>query len=247
MPSEDQGKRKVEIPEPVLGSIKIKVKKVSKFSLVWNSQGSMSRSNIGIWEPSIQSGGLKQNKTAISLGHFAGRNYDNPNRDSAERLCLEVTDTSSGWVGGSSWLPQVLDRYMPHPARFRLAWSLTHGSNPFYAWEPVPPAEEFVALGFIGSTSDKQPSVKSMRCVPRDWCTESTHLEKLWDDSGSSGRAGTIWTFNTLNLVGFVSGSDPPRRRPYDLKSRRFFLKDYSDVKQQQVAAAPGDYKSPKA
>jgi Ca2+-binding EF-hand superfamily protein len=245
MPSDDQEKRQVEIPEPVLCSVKVKMKKITKFSLVWNSQGSMSRYKCSIWEPSIQSAGLKQNKTAICLGHFAGTGYDNPSRDDSDRLCVEVTDTSGSWVGGSSWLPHILDRYMPHPARFRLAWSLTHGSNPFYAWEPVAPGEEFVALGFIGSKTDKQPSVKSMRCVPRAWCTESTNLQKLWDDSGSSGRAGSIWTFNTLHLVGFVSGSDPPRRRPYDLKSRRFFLKDFSDTKSQMVASAAGDYQAP--
>ena len=246
MPSDDTQKKKVDIPEPVLGSVKVKVKKISKFSLVWNSQGSMSRYKSSVWEPVLPGGGLKQNKAAVCLGHFAGSGYDNPNRDGSDRLCVEVTDTSGSWMGGSSWLPHILDRYMPHPARFRLAWSLTHGSNPFYAWEPVAPGDEFVALGFIGSTTDKQPSVKSMRCVPRDWCNESTQLKKLWDDSGSSGRAGSIWAFNTLNLVGFVTGSDPPRRRPYDLKSRRFFLKDYSNTKSQKVSAAPGGYQNPK-
>ncbi len=230
MPSEDSGTLKVVIPEPVLASIKVKVKKITKFNLIWNSQGSMSRDKISIWNPSIQAGGFKQNKAAICLGHFAGYGYDNPLRDGNERLCLEITDTSSGWVGGSSWLPHVLNKYLPHPARFRLAWSLTHGNNHFYAWEPVPPGEEFVALGFIGSKTDQQPKVDVMRCVPREWCKESTQMQKLWDDSGSSGRQGSIWKFNSLNLVGFVSGSDPPARRPYDLKSRRFFLKDYSNT-----------------
>jgi hypothetical protein len=219
---------------------------VIKFSQIWNSQGSMSRDKISIWEPKIESGGFKQNKASICLGHFAGIGYDNPSRDSTDRLCLEVTDTSGSWVGGSSWLPHVLERFLPYPARFRLAWSLTHGNNHFYAWEPVPPAEEFVALGFIGSKSDKQPSVKSMRCVPRSWCKETTFLKKIWDDSGSSGRAGSVWVFNTINLVGFVTGSDPPVRKPYDLLSKRFFLKEYSNTMSQNVAAAPGGYVNPK-
>jgi Ca2+-binding EF-hand superfamily protein len=247
MPSDDAGKKAVTIPEPVLGSIKVKIKKATKFSLVWNSQGSMSRYKIGIWEPTIHAGAFKQNKASVCLGHFAGKNYDNPNRDGDERFFLEVTDTSGNFLGGSSWLPHVLDRYMPHPARFRLAWSLTHGSNPFYAWEPVPPSDDFVALGFIGSKSEKQPSVKSLRCVPRSWCKESTYLQKIWDDSGSSGRQGSIWTFNTLHLAGFLSGSDPPRRRPFDLKEQRFFLKEYSDTTGQNVAAAPGGYAPPKS
>ena len=207
----------------------------------------MSRDRISVWEPKIEGGGFKQNKASVCLGHFAGSGYDNPNRDSTERLYLEITDTSGSWVGGSSWLPHVLDRFLPHPARYRLAWSLTHGSNPFYAWEPVAPGEEFVALGFVGSKSDKQPTVKAMRCVPRAWCSESSFLKKIWDDSGSSGRAGSVWILNSLNLIGFVSGSDPPSRKPFDLKGKRFFLKEFTDTLSggQQVTAAPGGYQGP--
>lgn len=244
MPSDDDSKRDVKIPPAVLGSIKVKVKKASKFNLVWNSQGSMSRYKTSVWEPHASSS-LKQNKVSISLGHFAGHGYDNPNRDSNERLFLEVTDTSGSWVGGSSWLPHVLDKYMPYPARYRLAWSLTHGSNHFYAWEPVPPGDDFVALGFIGSKEDKQPDVKAMRCVPKSWCKESTYVNKVWDDSGSSGRAGSIWVFNSLYLVGFVSGTDPPRRQPHDLASRRFFMSEYTNIHSTTVAPASGGYKPP--
>lgn len=246
MPSKDSEKKVVNIPPPVLASIKVKVKSINKFNLIWNSQGSMSRQKISIWEPVVGAGAFRQNKDAICLGHFAGSGYDNPNRDGQDRLCMEVTDTTGSWVGGSSWLPHVLDRYMPHPARFRLAWSVTHGSNPFYAWEPVPPGEDFVALGFIGSKVDKEPDVTCMRCVPMDWVKPSGFLQKVWDDSGSGGRQGSIWVFNTLNLIGFVSGNDPPRKKGYDLKSRRFFLKEYSDTSRQLVASAPGGYINPK-
>jgi hypothetical protein len=81
-----------------------------------------------------------------------------------------------------------------------------------------------------------------MRCVARDWCKPSGFLNKVWDDSGSGGRQGSIWVFNTLNLVGFVSGSDPPSKKGFDLKSRRFFLKEYSDTSAQNVAPAAGGY-----
>jgi Ca2+-binding EF-hand superfamily protein len=238
-------KQVVNIPPPVLAAVKIKATKVKKFKLVWNSQGSMSRQKVSIWEPVVQAGAFRANKEAISIGHFVGSGYDNPSRDAKDRLCLEVTDTTGSWVGGSSWLPHVLDKYMPHPARFRLAWSVTHGSNPFYAWEPVPPGEEFVALGFIGSNDEKQPDVKCMRCVPRDWCKPSGYLAKVWDDSGSGGRQGSIWVFNTMNLIGFVSGNEPPRQKGYDLKGTRFFLKEYSDTNSQNVAPA-GGYAAPK-
>lgn len=244
MPDDDAGKKNVVIPEQVLGAIKVKVKKVSKFQVVWTSQGSMSRDRTSIWEPVI--GGIKSNKAFVCIGHFHGNGFENPNKDSEDRMFLEVTDTSGSWMGGSTWLPHVLDRYMPRPARFRLAWSLTHGANPFFAWEPIPPSDDFVALGFVGSKSDKQPDVRVMRCVPRSWCKETGYLKKIWDDTGSSGRAGSVWIFNTLNLIGFVSGNDPPRNKPYDLKSRRFFMSEYNDIRKQQVATAPGGYQAPR-
>jgi hypothetical protein len=245
MPTDDDGKKNAQIPEAVLAGIKLKVKKITKFVPVWDSKGSMSRYKASVWAPVVASSGFRGNKAAVTLGHFGGKEYDNPNKDGKDRWALEITDTTGSFMG-SNWLPFVLDKYLPNPARFRLAWSLTHGSNPFYAWEPVPPGEEYVALGFIGTTTDKPPNVKCMRCVAKSWCTESTFVHKLWDDSGSGGRQGSIYLFNTLNYIGFVSGSDPPRRRPFDLKSRRFFLREYSDTKSVNVAPVPGGYQNPK-
>ena len=65
----------------------------------------------------------------------------------------------------------------------------------------APPGNEFVALGFVGTQSDKPPDVKSVRCVPRDWCKESGFMQKIWDDSGSSGRQGSIWVLNRFYLI----------------------------------------------
>merc|ERR1712127_552425 len=110
---------------------------------------------------------------------------------------------------------------MPRPARFRLAWSVSHGNNSLYAWEPIPPGDNFAAMGFVATTTDKPPDVRTMRCVTKDWLTGSRCVNKVWDDSGSGGREGSIWLFNEMNLVGFVAGHDPPVIRPLDLKSRR--------------------------
>jgi Ca2+-binding EF-hand superfamily protein len=246
-PTDEEAKKHVKIPEAVLAGIKLKAKKITKFIPIWDSKGTMSRYKASIWAPVVQSSSFRANKANVTLGHFGGHDFDNPNKDGKDRWSLEVTDTTGSFIGGSSWLPIVLERYLPNPARFRLAWSLTHGNKHFYAWEPVPPGDEYVALGFIGSTTDKPPDVRCMRCVARAWCTESTFVHKLWDDSGSGGRQGSIWLFNTLNYIGFVSGSDPPARRPFDLRSRRFFLREYSDTSSTNVVpVAIGGYQNPK-
>jgi len=200
----------------------------------------MSRQKGSVWRPEIKGvdKSFRQNKTLVPIGHYCGANYDNPNRDSKDRLTIEITDTSGNWVGGSNWLALVLDRYMPYPARFRLSWSLTHGNNPFYAWEPIPPGDGFVALGMVGTTTENPPDIKCVRCVTIDWVCESKFLKKVWVDSGSGGREGSLWLFNTLNLVGFVAGHDPPRQKVWDLKSQRFFMKEFTDTRTQRNVPA---------
>jgi len=244
-PKDTDKKADLVIPAPVLAGIKIKVKEVNKYLKVWTSQGSMSRVKGSVWEPADHKSTFKSNKAYVYLGHYSGSGYDNPNRDGASRLTLEITDTTGSWVSGSSWLPHVLDRYLPRPARYRLVWSITHGVNPFYAWEPVPPSDDFVAMGCVGTKTDKPPDVRLMRCVCKHWVTESKVLKSIWNDSGSGGREGSIWVFNSLNLLGFVNGHDPPQRPPYDLKSQRFFLREYSDIKAKGVAPARGTSKKP--
>jgi len=231
MPENDGDKVTNQIPAPMLACIKVKVKKITKFSQVWTSRGSMSRKRGSVWEPSVGTS-TRQKKVIVSLGHYAGSNYDNPNKDGRDRLTLEITDTAASWVGGSNWMPVVLDQFMPHPARFRLAWSLTHGSNPFYAWQPIPPSEKFVALGMVGTTSENPPDIKSIRCVSIEWTVDTKYLKMQWNDEIS----GSIWDCNSLHLAGFVSGHDPPRQKPKDLRSSRFFLKDYSKVNAKEDA-----------
>jgi hypothetical protein len=231
-PPSSEGKAlKVPIPEQVLSSIKIKIKKVHKFNCVWTSRGTMSRQQTSVWEPIVGAGAFRANRAYVSLGHYVGTGYENPARDGQDRLTLEITDTQGSFMGGSGWLEHVLDRFMPRPARFRLAWSLSHGNNPFYAWEPIPPNDSYVAFGFVGTTNENPPDVRIMRCLPKEWLVRSNFVKKVWDDSGSGGREGSIWIFNTLNLVGFVAGHDPPREQPWDLRSRRFFLRDFTNIR----------------
>jgi len=220
----------VDIPREVLAAIKVKVKKVPKFNSVWTSQGSMSRVKGSIWQP-VTDAFMRQNKIICSLGHYAGTNYDNPIRDARDRLTLEVTDTKGNWVGGSSWLEHVLNKYFPYPARFRLLWNQTQGSNHFYAWEPVPPSDNFVALGMVGTIKKDPPKLSSMRCIAKDLVYESkSHVKRVWNTEGAVGKQGSIWNLNKFGLIGFVGGHDPPRQMLFEVRSERFFLKEYIDI-----------------
>jgi len=108
-----------------------------------------------------------------------------------------------------------------------LVWSLDHGKNKFYAWEPIPPSDEFVALGMVGSKTEDPPKVNCVRCVPREWVKNSETCEGIWNDSGAGGRSGSIWTINNMNLIKMKTGHDPPGGG-YELKSWRFMLRQFS-------------------
>ena len=63
------------------------------------------------------------------------------------------------------------------PARFERVWGLPKGVNKniLWLWRPIPPSDDFVALGFVGSGDPDDPpkvAVASLRCVHRSLCTQ---------------------------------------------------------------------------
>ena len=192
----------------------------------------MSRAKASIWEPVL--GGLdrsfRQNKVLVCVGHYCGLGYNSPSRDKRDRLILEVTDQGSTRLSGSNWLKHVMDRFMPHPVRFRLIWSVTHGRNKLYSWQPIPPGEGFVALGTIASKTEVPPKLTCIRCVPKEWVVSSEVKESVWNDSGAGGRSGSIWHINKMYLMKTTAGHNPPKGDCWELKSWRFMLKQFSDI-----------------
>ena len=41
--------------------------------------------------------------------------------------------------------------------------------TPRFAWQPIPPSAEFVAMGMVATKSEEAPSVRSVHCVPVTW------------------------------------------------------------------------------
>jgi len=105
---------------------------------------------------------------------------------------LEVSDTARR--GQPEDLRRFLDFYFPLAARFRLVWRRLPPS-PLYVWEPVPPSEDFVAVGMVAATEEGEPSVE-VRCVPRLWAERLTEREravKVWADAGVGGSPAGFW------------------------------------------------------
>merc|ERR1711964_340227 len=136
----------------------------------------------------------KRNRMRVCLGHYAVAKFGQPSRGYS-RMTLEVTDKGASGILSSSHMDAVIDRIMPHPLRFRQVWNQQRGKQKLFAWKPVPPSHDFIALGMVATTTEDPPGRTVMRCVPRRWCCAAKKApEFVWDDQGTGGRAGSIWT-----------------------------------------------------
>jgi hypothetical protein len=143
---------------------------------------------------------------------------------------------------------KALERFAPHPGGFRRIWAILSEEKskrtPFYAWEPMPPGPDYVALGMLFTTSPEVPDVESVRCVHRTWCQEVQQMPKrLWDDRGLSGRAGSLWTVNNLQLVWATTGWNQPPGPFFELREWPFSVADI--LTSMQVPLQPAEVVEP--
>ena len=143
--------------------MKVKAQKHEKYVEIWNSKPIGSRTPLAIWAPEMESSIYKRNRDRICLGHYAVGSYKNPAKDRGfQPWTIEITDTSTVHVGmvstASSILEAVVDEILPNPIRYKQIWNTVgkRTDKHFYAWMPVPPSAEFVAVGMVG-TSDEDP------------------------------------------------------------------------------------------
>jgi len=111
----------------------------------------------------------------------------------------------------------IVSKVLPHPSRFHLVWSKTQGSKPLFVWEGVPPSRDFVSLGHICTTTSSPPPLDSVHCAPRTWVTKSDATPQLvWEDTGTAGRPGSLWSVTSMNLLVGTDGHNPPKGPFYE-------------------------------
>ncbi len=139
----------------------------------------------------------------MCFGHYAIPDLCAPSDYSKFTLqVMELTDTSTSTLSSSDNLEAVADALFPFPLKYHLVWSSKLGEVPLYAWRPVPPSDEYVAMGCVVTTSSEEPDMELVRCVPLRWVAASKKAPKqLWDDSGSGGKPGSVWLINELNMM----------------------------------------------
>jgi len=158
-------------------------------------------------------------------------------------MYLELYDTVPLMASSEVILP-ALEEQFPYPKRFHLVWQQEQGQRSLYAWEGIPPSDQFVCLGMIATTSETAPPVSRLRCVPRNYLMESADIPKcVWDDSGTGGTPGALWTGNSLNLFCVTKGHEPPIEPFFELKAPKFRLDILTEWKPKPKLEMAGGHK----
>ncbi|CAM9183768.1 unnamed protein product [Choristocarpus tenellus] len=211
-----------------LEAFKLKVHKQERLERIWTTHGTASRTKCSVWVPTgLQLGPLHRNKERLCFGHFSRAGLSGWGRKDAdvEPQILEITDTGKWRMRHGRKLDSVIDTLFPKPKRFREVWKQVGGDKELYVWRPVPPSNLFVSMGMVVTNSEEAPPSDSVRCLPRRWVVESKFTPvKVWDDSGTEGRAGALWVVNKLHLMAASVGHELPQGPFWDLKEDRFFI-----------------------
>ena len=212
--------RQEEIHDSALREIKVKVKDVSSWRQVWSSEGTGARTQVSVWTPHIsQHTVFRRNKYRVCLGHYAavaGQGHNISLRgalgisksakvpSNLKGLTIELTDLDVSTLKKSSNLDEVHVNYlMPHPVGYKMAWwqSSTSESGNLYVWRPIAPSEDFVALGFVATTTNQDPPLDAIRCVNKGFLIPSTMKPtKIWDNAGTGGKKGSFWIVNNIGV-----------------------------------------------
>jgi len=217
----------------VLRDIKFKLVDHVYFVRIWSTRSIKSVVNTAsVWKPDTDLSWyakLGRQKELIRLGHFGVVGYLAPHKEkhashNSMPQILQMTDMGAMGISGASRHKNILNKLLPHPVRFHLVWSKVQGKQPLFAWEAIPPSNDFVALGHVFTNASAPPVLRDIRCVPKHWLTISNTVPRLvWTDVGTVGRSGSLWSVSTMNHLVAVEGHNPPQRDFYDFRCKNFF------------------------
>jgi len=223
------------ISEKRLEKLQVKLKAHDKFREVWSSKHTGSRGTASVWLPTDLQGKMfqKKNSLRLCLGYYVNSGFTSPAGKagaSGEPLIVQVADPQNSVLTSSGLLRQVIDECCPVPVRYRLVWARAQGKHSFYAWLPVAPSDRIVAIGMVATTTPDPPTTDLVRCVPKTWVTPSAVApQQVWNDSGTSGRLGSFWIVNRMQLMTVIPSHEAPTETYYDLIHDSFTLdRDYN-------------------
>jgi len=188
------------------GRFKLKWQPHTDFRRLWTTSGHLEEQPVSFWVPTdlVPRGKLKGArrgshavKERLALGHYASAFFGAP----TEVQILEVTDERHSGIfvkHNRQDLQKFLDLYFPHPVRFRKIWQ-RNATSPVHIWEPIPPANEYVALGLVATVDEDAPLLTEIRCVPRPWAERTGELRTVWTGIGANGAPAQFWAGATTS------------------------------------------------
>jgi len=226
----------------LLRRLKVKLQPHTQFQLIWATEPSQAvhQMPVSIWAPDGLEGKrstLRRNRVRICLGHYVIEGYDMQTvanaaagagsqgvaRDPVGPMVFEFTDTGVSGLAESPILKPLVDTLLPLPVRFRQVGTDASGRAPLHLWSPVPPTNDYVALGLIATTGDSTPPpLTAIRCIPRKWTAPSPVPPRKLADLHTSGGgkvtstakgALSIWAVTSMQLLAAVPGGSLPRER----------------------------------
>jgi hypothetical protein len=220
--------KKSEIKLEALKKIKVKVKSVSSWKLVWTSEGTGASTEVSIWAMQHQSRWIHRNKGTVEFGHYAAVGFGKKNQppSSLKGFTIELTDTDVSMISKSSNLDEAHVNYlMPYPVAFKMVWWHQSGNNSICIlrnsskiilmqsqnaylldiWRPIPPNSDFVAIGVVATTTSQEPPLHSVRTINKGFLVPSKKKPlRTWDSLGIGGKKGSFWTQPSLGVTKYL-------------------------------------------
>jgi len=238
------GRRYMELPLTRLMKLTVRMLPLSvagRAHCVWSTKGLPCKESLSLWSHEPKRDFWAPNKQRFCVGHYGSPSLErNPGG-----LCLLELEDVVPWQLMRMWqIDAALASNAPHPEWYHLEWHKDSAERPIYAWKPMPPSEDFVALGMLFTTTPEQPPLVAMRCVHKSWVVEATaEPQCIWKDLGMGGKAGSVWCVSdTLASLGeadeagrqrglawATKGYERPRGPFYRLRDTAFSL---AEVKQ---------------
>ena len=199
-----------------LAEVVLRLEEQPRLVEVWTSHGTMANLKVSLWAPSA--GDLPEwtrpCKQRFCVGHYGHAGSYKPPKVTP---VLPELDDAAVWqpFRRGDIIDPAFELVAPHPRAFRRAWQV-HLPSPqpsFYAWQPIPPGDAFVALGMVITRTDEPPPPSCVRCLHRRLCCPArTKPQFLWNDRGTmSGSAGSLWVVNNLGCIWATPSYEAPR------------------------------------
>eukprot|EP01061_Rhynchopus_euleeides_P041313 TRINITY_DN7171_c0_g1_i1.p1 TRINITY_DN7171_c0_g1~~TRINITY_DN7171_c0_g1_i1.p1 ORF type:complete len:719 (+),score=284.77 TRINITY_DN7171_c0_g1_i1:318-2159(+) len=207
-------------PSDTRQRFEIEVKRHTSFKCLWSSKGTLCEKPLSVWVPKSNTGlrGRVSQGKRLVFGHYSRPHFKEPgSREKYSILTYHVVD---GNVLSAGDLTKWTDAVFPHPVSYTLQFHLACKGKPLFVWRPVPPSNDFMAIGDVCTVKEKEPLLTEVRCVPRSWLTRQSDEDlpiRMWDESTyGQGHAVTLWVTNTFGLfkvepTGRTPAPDYPR------------------------------------